>query len=315
MTQPAVRALLTGIVDYAGLFPPAALSMQAAVAEYARALRSDEAFMLGRFVSPASRLEELGRAASGLLPAAGTAHAFRVSALLGADPAADARLIQAWNAAHAGRAVVDSVELKAASREQSEAALAALPPGLLAFVELLPDEELDDRLATLARAGARAKLRTGGVVREAIPEPSAVARFIAACAAAAVPFKATAGLHHPLRAEQALSYEPGSPRALMHGFVNVFVAAALARTGAGVAELEGVLREEQAAAFRIDAEGLAWRTRRVGTDQLAATRRDFAASFGSCSFAEPVADLRALGWLPPASQAPGAQALGSGGPR
>ena len=34
-----------------------------------------------------------------------------------------------------------------------------------------------------AQRGARAKVRTGGVVPEAIPEPAALARFIAACAA------------------------------------------------------------------------------------------------------------------------------------
>ena len=32
-------------------------------------------------------------------------------------------------------------------------------------------------------------------------------------------------------------------------------------------------------------------------EPLEATRRDLASSFGSCSFAEPVADLRALGVL------------------
>ena len=44
-------------------------------------------------------------------------------------------------------------------------------------------------------------------------------------------------------------------------------------------------------------EGLAWRQLRATTPQLAAARREFAAAFGSCSFAEPVAELRALGVL------------------
>ena len=159
-------------------------------------------------------------------------------------------------------------------------------------------DELDGLLSTLRRRGARAKARTGGVVPDAIPDPADLARFIAACAAASVPWKATAGLHHPIRAERALTYEPGSPRAVMHGFLNVFAAAAFAGGGAPAADLEAVLREEDAAAFRLDEDGLSWRHLRVATAELARSRRDFASSFGSCSFAEPVADLRSLGVLP-----------------
>lgn len=298
MTPAAARALLSGLVDYAGLFPPAALAMDAAVAEYARWRRSPEAFMLGRFVAPAARLEELARSAGPLATEAQPAREpWRLSALVGQDARADAGLIDAFNAAHAGRAVVDSVELKAASPSEAEAALAALPPTLTAFVEVPPTAELPPILATLEARGARAKLRTGGVVPEAIPAPAVVARFIAACACAGVPFKATAGLHHAVRAEHALTYEAGSPRAVMHGFLNVFAAAAFARRGVEAAQLESVLEEGDATAFRLDEHGLAWRRLEASTAELAEARRDFAGSFGSCSFAEPVADLRALGLL------------------
>jgi len=266
--------------------------------------------MLGRFVVPAARLTELGRAASahfpdpdsgGLAPGrpepAHPRGPWRLSALVGADQARDAALIEAFNDAHAGRAVVDAVELKAADSRQVDEALAALPAGITAFVEVSLDENLVGLLAALKQRGARAKLRTGGVVPEAIPEPADVARFIAACAAAGVPFKATAGLHHPVRAEQALTYEAASPRALMHGFLNVFAAAVFARAGASEAELEAVLREQDGASFGLDETGLRWRRLRAATAAVLEARRDFASSFGSCSFAEPVADLRALGVL------------------
>jgi len=294
VTPAATRALLAGLVDYAGLFPPAALDMDAAVAEYARWRRAPEAFMLGRFVAPASRLVELGRAAEASLPWPGAGEPWRVSALLGADLHGDTARVASWNVSHSGRAAVDTVELRAASPEEAEAALDALPPGLTAFVELPLVSDLGPLLAALERRGARAKLRTGGVVPEAIPEPGDVARFIVACAAAGVPFKATAGLHHPVRAEHALSYEADSPHAVMHGFLNVFAAAALARDGLTTDEVEAILREDDPRAFRLDDSGLEWRGLRVATEALAAARRDFASSFGSCSFAEPVADLRAL---------------------
>jgi hypothetical protein len=84
----------------------------------------------------------------------------------------------------------------------------------------------------------------------------------------------------------------------VHGFLNVFAAAAFARAGARPSQLEALLRETQPSAFRFDASSLSWRELRATAEALEATRRDFAGSFGSCSFAEPVADLRALGVLP-----------------
>lgn len=306
MTPAAGRALLGGLVDYAGLFPPAALSMDAAVAEYARWRRAPEAFVLGRFVVLATRLAELARAAGPHFAPA--EEPWRLSALVGVRIDEDVAAIRSFNAAHAGRATVDSVELKASTPAEADAALAALAPGLLAFVEVPVGAHLDALLDTLKARSARAKLRTGGVVPEAIPAPAEVARFISTCATAGVPFKATAGLHHAVRSEHALTYEAASPRAVMHGFLNVFAAAAFARAGAGPAELEAVLKEEDAAAFRLDDRQLAWRHLAATTDEIAAARRSFAGSFGSCSFAEPVADLEALGLL-----GAGAPALAPGG--
>lgn len=291
------RALLAGLVDYAGLFPPAVLSLESALAEYARWRCSPEAWMLGRFVLPAGRLDEFSRAADASLPRPGDAEPWRLSALVGPDVSGDAARVTAFNASQAGRAVVDAVELKAGNAGEAEAALAALPRGLAAFVEVPLGGDLEGFLAVLRRLGAGAKVRTGGLVPEAVPDPADVARFIAACAAAGVRWKATAGLHHPMRAERALTYEPAGPRAVMHGFLNVFAAAAFARAGASFADVEAVLHEEDASALRLDGDGLAWRHLRVPADGVAATRRGFATSFGSCSFAEPVAGLRSLGVL------------------
>ncbi len=296
MSHGAAGALLAGLVDYAGLFPPAGLSMEAAVAEYDRWLGSAEAFMLGRFIAPAARLDELGRAAEPRRRRHGKHEPWRVSALV-ADVPGDVAHIDSFKLSHAGHATVDSVELKAATPGQADAALAALPHGLTTYVEIAPDQTLPEMLAALKRRGARAKIRTGGVVPDAIPDPGKLARFIAECAAAGVPFKATAGLHHPVRAEHALTYEPDAPRAVMHGFLNLFAAAAFARAGATADQLEAVLRETEPAAFRFDEASLAWRELRASADELVAVRRGFATSFGSCSFAEPVADLRALAVL------------------
>jgi hypothetical protein len=298
VTTRSARALLEGLVDYAGLFPPAGLSMDGAVAEYARWRRSSRSWMLGRFVLPAARLRDFAGSADAHLPEAGAGEPWLLSALVGADAHGDSSLVTSFNRSHAGRAVVDAVELKAAGPEEADASLEALPAGLTAFVEVPLGGDLAGVLSALRLRGARAKVRTGGVVPDAIPDPADLAAFIAACAAAGVPWKATAGLHHPIRAAHALTYEPGAPRAVLHGFVNVFAAAALAKGGAPAADLEAVLRDEDPAAFSFDDDSLSWRRLSVPTDELVRTRRDFASSFGSCSFAEPVADLRSLGVLP-----------------
>jgi hypothetical protein len=293
----SARALLSGIVDYAGLFPPAALAMEDAAAEYARWRRSPEAWMLGRFVLPAGRLADFARTADGLLPDGGAGEPWRLAALLGPDARGDSARVVSFNDAHAGRAVVDAVEARAATPEEACDVLDAVPPGIAAAIEVALDAELAPILAVLREGGARAKVRTGGLVAEAVPDPGALARFMAACAAAGVGWKATAGMHHPLRAERALTYAADAPRAVMHGFLNVFAAAALLAAGASAAEVEPVLRETDSAAFRFTDEGLSWRHLRAPVAAVARARDEGGASFGSCSFADPVEGLRTLGLI------------------
>jgi hypothetical protein len=147
-------------------------------------------------------------------------------------------------------------------------------------------------LVDLSRAFA--KVRTGGLTPDAIPSAAALAEFLSR----RVPFKATAGLHHPLRSERPLTYALDSPRAPMHGFLNVFAAAVLAWHGAGAPLLIELLEERAAATLQFSDDALVWRGHRVTTAQIAEARRAFAHSFGSCSFEEPVSELRELGLLP-----------------
>lgn len=274
--------LLDGLVDYAGLFPPAALDLPAAATEYERHRRGADAWMLGRFVLPASRLSELE-------PPVG----WRLSALLGPDVASDAAAVDAFNAAQAGRALVDAVELKAASAQEVERVLAAAPRGATAYVEVPLDGALDASLDAIQAHGGRAKARTGGVTAAAFPSAEAVVRFLEGCARRSLPFKATAGLHHPVRSEQALTYAPDAPRGVMHGFLNLLAATALLTAGQPRETALEAIEERDPAAFAPVNGAPAWRGRRL---DVAAVRARFS-GFGSCSFAEPVADLRALGLI------------------
>ena len=149
-------------------------------------------------------------------------------------------------------------------------------------------------LDEVKRAGCFAKVRTGGVKPEAIPPAGEVAEFLRACAERRLAFKATAGLHHPVRAEHPLTYAPDSPRGVMHGFLNVFLAAAFAWNGK--VDVEPLLEETDPAAFRFD-DRAHWRDWSLDAAQVEDARTNFAHAFGSCSFEEPVRDLQALGLL------------------
>lgn len=297
--SPALRALLSGIVDYAGLFPPSSLTMGEAVRNFASYARSADAWALGRFVVPVARLGELEREADALLPREAGASPWRLSALTGADLAADVDRIREFNEMHegapqAGAAIIDAIELRAASVAAIERALHLVPKSIEAFVEIPLAADVDALVAAIGKGGGRAKARTGGTTPDAFPSTPNLARFLEACVREGVPFKATAGLHHPLRAEYALTYEPDAPTGTMYGFLNVFLAAALLATGMPASELPALLEERSAGALRVDDSGIAWRGYCLTTEQAAAARASLALSFGSCSFREPIDDLKGL---------------------
>ena len=305
----SVRTLLHGAIDYAGLFPPAALAMTPAVRNYAAYRAGAERWLLGRFVVPAARLDDLEAAAAELLPGERGAP-WRVSALVGGDVDAELACVDALNARRAslGGLVVDAVELRApdpgALRRAARhvAARGPTPYAAEAYVEVPLDPDPAPFAAAAREVGVRLKARTGGIAPEAFPRPEALLRFIARCAEHDVPWKATAGLHHPLRGEHALTYEPGCARGTMFGFLSVFLAAALLRAGAPAADLLPLLEERDPTALTFDATGASWTgargTLRADVAAIAAARERGIASFGSCSFEEPVADLRALDLLP-----------------
>lgn len=292
----SVRALMAEVVDYAGLFPPAALAMGDAARRYAAALAGPDAWALGRFVVPAARLGELA-AELRAMGAAPAGRRWRLSALGGAALGADVAAIRAFNERHSapdGGAVVDAIEWRPASVDALAADARVLPHGLTGYAELPPDGDPTAAVEAARAAGVRAKVRTGGVTADAFPAPDWLAAFVVGCSRADVPFKATAGLHHPLRAERALTYATDSPRAPMFGYLNVVLAAAFARVGADSGAVAALLVEGERRAFRFDDAGVRWRDRVVGVDEIRAARERGAVAFGSCSFDEPLAGLAAL---------------------
>ncbi len=290
--------LLADIVDFAGLFPPAKLEMRPALELFARYRVSPEAWMLGRFVVPASRLEELETVAQGLLPDADSAP-WELSVLVGANPAKAAVALAAFQERQGdGPLRLGSIEAIATSAEDIRHAHQVLPRNVPIFFEISVSQDPEPLVKELARAGGLAKIRTGGVTTDAFPSVSQVAAFLRACARHGIGFKATAGLHHPLRGLYRLTYEPDSELGNMFGFLNVFLAAGLVSSGdLDDGELSDLLLETDATTLQMSSQGIRWRHHQLSIEQLSETRRHFAMSYGSCSFEEPVDDLKGLSFL------------------
>jgi hypothetical protein len=308
--------LTDDLIDYAGLFPPAALNMSDSVSRYMRYLQTDEAPMLGRFICRASQLAEMSKYAGILMPGtAGTSgyremsnisDPWRVSVVVDGtlDEALDA--IDTFDERHSvednGLAKIDAIEIKVNNAQEIDDIIEGIPDDLLPFFEVPVNTDVRGMIAAIAgesaQGGAAAKMRCGGITPEAIPTSEQIAAFVHACALGDVKFKATAGLHHPVRAEQALTYEANPPRAVMHGFLNVFLAAAFVKHGGMSLDATiDLLNETDPSTFVFTDQHAAWRDTRIGLIDLARSRESFALSFGSCSFEEPVADLRTLGYL------------------
>ena len=295
----ALRALLTGLIDYAGIFPPAKLSLEQAARNFVNYLHRPDAWMLGKFIVPAAQISQL----QDLLQTNPEAShlSLPLSVLLGAEPQRDAELVRKAIAANAssssGAVSVDAIEFRPGSPSVIAETAAALPKHVPVFCEVPIAEDLPVWLAAIRHAGWSAKIRTGGITPEFFPSSSKVAEFIMQCHLHGVAFKATAGLHHPVRSEHQLTYEANSACGVMHGFLNVFLGATFVECGISTEQLVEILDDAQAASFQFSGQSAYWNKLFLSAGDLTATRQRFAISFGSCSFEEPVLDLQQLGLL------------------
>jgi hypothetical protein len=286
---PAVSLLRTAI-DYAGLFPPAGFTMPEAVGNHAAYLDGPDAWALGRFVLPVARLAEFEASAGAL----GRRRAWTLSVLTGADPAADLRVMSEFSARTEGACRIESIEARAATAGEVDALGAFVETGLEVYVEPTTPAKSAAILAAAAAIGARGKIRTGGVTPDAFPPASQVLAFLRDCHRRTIAFKATAGLHHPIRAPYPLTYAAGSACATMYGYLNIMAAAALTMSGAPDAEVLGALEAGAGNGVRITNDTLQLGGGAAISRDAIERMRSFMTSFGSCSFREPLDDLAGL---------------------
>ncbi len=300
-TERAERILFEGIVDYAGLYPPAALTMAAAVRNYALYRAGGTGWMLGRFICPCAALTQFSTEAESVLPRDADALPWHVSVTGSGDLAADLRAIAAFNTRHVVGAVVDTIEVRANAVAEIEAINGLVPRALITFIEIPVVHDPAPLLAAIAHAGRRPKIRMGGTTPDAFPAAADVVRFLSQCAELDLVAKATAGLHHPLRGTFRLTYDEHAVAAPMFGFVNVFLAVALMAGGGSADEAVHLLREHDVQSVEVSEHSIVWRHegRAYLFDRalLHRVRERMLVSFGSCSFLEPVDESRALGLL------------------
>lgn len=328
MTAPTLHALLGNLIDYAGLFPPAKLPLDQAIRHYARYRLEPESWMLGRFICPAAKLADLADLGPSLFT---TPAPFAFSALgRGGKDAkeffdhvrSDLADVGRFRETFGPRVTVESYEVKlpesAFNPPKANQILSLLgtvayliettgPPTMAPVFEAPNSERAahlaliqalhDDRQTLEAKKRRRCqplgyKLRCGGLEAAAFPPPETIALVIRACRAALVPFKATAGLHHPLG-----RFDAGIG-AHMYGFLNLFGGAILAaHHELDEKHLVQLLLDDDPNHWSWTEEAMRWNDLKASRGDIEKARKDFVLSFGSCSFDEPRDDLRQLGWL------------------
>ena len=334
--KESLRTFMNGLVDYAGLFPPADLPLDKAINEYFEQLKSDNSAMLSRFIIPISKLNDL----DDFIPLFSDVGSLRLSVLGGGGKTDDEYLskikqnitnINEYRGKHSDKIQIDVIECKMATNSPSKSTMQEATT-LLNENELthyhefteLPDvginystnedesswdEVIVPTVELISKMkGAGVKLRCGGVVKEAFPSVEQVAAMIQTCVLAKAPMKFTAGLHHPIR-HFADEYDE-----FMHGFINTFGAGIFATTFPTPKNLQEKYRmftllshmidDQNAENFSFTNDSMIWKVRddrdtefEIDTEKIEKVREKGMISYGSCSFQDPIDDLTQLGWM------------------
>lgn len=288
-TTPAPQAIMDGGIDYAGLFPPAALALAAAVDEYIAARGGPDARLLGRFVVPATQLGALGDELAGRDPGPGV---MPLSVIVRDRSEDDRRAVEAFSAGPlSAQAPIESIEARPADLSGLAWLAHAFPPGRDVYAEVDLSTDVPQWLDAIAAHGLRAKVRTGGLTADAFPAPQALLAFLDGTIARGLRFKATAGLHHAVRGSYPLTYAPDAEQAPMYGYLNVLLATAALRDGQPRDAALALLLQPEG--VTLTADGVSCAGVPLSPAALAATRRDHFTSFGSCSFREPATEFHA----------------------
>ncbi|MFP7299022.1 hypothetical protein [Neobacillus niacini] len=309
-SRPSLKAFLSNLVDYAGLFPPANLSINDAIKNYSDYVNSDDSWMLGPFIQPVTKLNELVKfrqlftdKSPLLLSVVGRKSESNRECSLQLKE--DIEQIRLYNETFSNWAKIDTYELPLPAVVPTQYLLnelfdvtESIELKVFCEVNILSQTDWEEYLLKSLDSIAKfnlehtsqlgVKLRTGGIKAEMIPSIDRIAFAISACRDRHLPIKFTAGLHHPVRMFR------NEVEAKMHGFLNVFLAGMLAyQHNLDQAKVKEILSEEDHNQFTIEDEYLAWKQYRISSEEIAIYRK-YLCSFGSCSFDEPKDELLEL---------------------
>jgi hypothetical protein len=300
LTLDARTAAFGGLIDYAGLFPPASLTMTEAVETYRRARLADTRWVPGRFLCRASHLEEL--AAVGTAGLRRHDDPWQIGMIVDMGPGAAAAVGRDFHSEMAPAMTITAAEAKLAGPAVVDAgslldALATIDTDLAVYIEIDAGEQIVDQLHEVRAAvhdrGDRggAKLRCGGLTAAEFPSVETVASFIWEASLLSLPFKATAGLHQPVR------HHDEELDVWRHGFVNLLMASAACDNGEDRDTIEAIVAETDPAAFTVTPVAATWRHVTLPGSAIRRARRSGLVAYGSCDLAEPLEALDALGFL------------------
>jgi hypothetical protein len=281
----SVQTLLNSIIDYAGLFPPAKLSLERAIETYNQARSSPERWMLSHFILPISRLLEFEK-----LVAATEQH-YSLSLILSKEWTSE--LSQLEN--RGSQISITALEFPLLSSSEIKDALTLIPDSIDSFFEIPFSIDIDSYLPIFKNSRSAVKIRTGGITPDLFPSIEKLNEFVTLFATHTISFKATAGLHHPLRGEYALTYETNGAIAPMYGFLNLAILSAFAYAQK-ITQAEGleILQTTSGNDFQFTNDSIHWRDLSLSLTEIEKARQQFFRSFGSCSFQEPTEDLKTL---------------------
>lgn len=325
--KSSLKIFSKGLIDYAGLFPPASLDLEAAFRNFLDYSKSDESEMLGKFICPASRLSELtieiekykykkdSKFQVSVLGTGGKTYDLFFNSLY-----ADIRHILEFNKKNPVHFLTSSYEVRIPD-EFSDPAHRSRLNELVEFANFVFGDEIRTEMNVFFEASPHAdidllnllteclqkfntsasdalklrsgiKLRTGGVIATAFPESEEIARVIMMANDKQIPFKATAGLHHPIKKyNDSVSTD-------MHGFINVFGAGLLLfGNELTLEDIINILNEKHPENFIFTDTHFKWKDFAVSNSTIERARENFMISFGSCSFDEPREDLKVLGLM------------------
>ncbi len=307
------------LIDYAGLFPPASLDLRTSFLNFINYQDSRYNWMLSKFIIPAKRLPDLAAIIDNekIL----FTKPVHFSILGGKEVALskffeslsdDINRISEFKAKFGEKVITETYEVSIPLEllvipdnksiiefftKVSSGFFEKLNKNISVFYEAVPNKDLPVIAQSITMFNLMGhftgyKLRTGGVEASAFLPPEKIAHILKICSEHETPMKCTAGLHHPFR------HFDKSVNTKMHGFINVFCAGIFAyNLDLNEYELTRMLLEENPDNFKFSKDSILYENYEVFEEEISDAREKFMISFGSCSFQEPVEDLKSYNLL------------------